>query len=149
MCFVRHLPASTVDTFKTNIQRIHSITKSPWSGCQATLVAEPLLPFSFSASLWWFALYCLCTLVWKRKEWGGGARKGKKTCSNGFTVAQAQWWRHKHSSAEMHAAAHATAHTHTLWFQTFDLCFVFFFLPRCPWPPCWALYDVLQNVPYE
>lgn len=53
-------------TLKTNTARMHSVTKSPWSGCQATFVPEPLLPFSFQA-LWWFVSCCLCTLVWEKR----------------------------------------------------------------------------------
>lgn len=49
---VRRLLASSMDmdmaALKKSIQRMYSITKSPWCGCQATLEQDPVAPFSLS-----------------------------------------------------------------------------------------------------
>lgn len=46
-------------------KRLRSITASPWSGCQATLVWQPPLPFSYKLS-WFCPERFLYTNLWER-----------------------------------------------------------------------------------
>lgn len=55
-------------------KRLRSMTVSPWCGCQATLVWQPLLPFSCKLS--WFC--CERFLYMNLWEWGGNCRRGGK-----------------------------------------------------------------------
>lgn len=52
--------------FKMSTPRMYSITKSPWSGCEATLERELLNPFSFS--LWWFVFVLFMYISQKETE---------------------------------------------------------------------------------
>ena len=68
MHLVRRSPGLDATLKKQTVQRVHSIAKSPWCGCQATLAGEiPLLPVPRGLRRW-FVLCCLCTLVWEKQR---------------------------------------------------------------------------------